>query len=48
MSVPLAKTRKQANQRRTDEWIQKVGYTHEAISLSHEEDDIMPCPATRK
>ena len=25
--VPLAKTRKQANQRRTDEWIQKMG-TH--------------------
>ena len=45
--VLLAKTRKQANQR-TEEWIQKIGYTHKATSLSHKEDDIMRCPATRK
>ena len=32
---------------RTGVCVNKMGYTHTAISLSHKEGDIMPCPATR-
>ena len=52
-----AKTWKQLKWIRTDEWINKMGYTHarthththtQCCISHHTKGDIMPCPATRK
>ena len=44
----IAKTWMKPKWVRTDEWVNRMGYTHRAMSLSHKKGDITPHPATRK